>query len=110
MHEANIKYVLPKVVRDFRERIQQSSLDIGDDRISSALDYLYVTYAENQPADTEDIKQGFMDLDNYLAGVSLDDNNAIFSLVCGLCCLYEERAFKDGLQLGAYLMLGLQGK
>ncbi len=110
MHEANIKYAPPKVVRDFREHIQQSSIDVGDDRVSSALDYLYVTYAENQPADTEDIKQGFMNLDNYLAGVSLDDNNAIFSLVCGLCSLYEERAFKDGLRLGAYLMLELQEK
>ena len=110
MYEANVKYALPKVVQNFREHIQKGSFDFRDDRVSSALDFMYVMYAENQPADTQKIKQGFMDLDEYMAGVSLDDNNAIFSLVCSLCCLYEERAFKDGLQLGAYLMLELQGK
>lgn len=110
MYEANVKYALPKVVQNFREHIQKGSFDFKDDRVSSALDFMYVMYAENQPADTENIKRGFINLDNYLAGVSLDDNNAIFSLVCGICSLYEERAFKDGLRLGAYLMLELQGK
>ena len=110
MHEESIKYALPKVARDFQEHIQQNSIGVGDDRVSSALDFLYVTYAENQPADTKEISRGFMDLDNYMASVSLDDNNAIFSLVCGLCSLYEERAFKDGLRLGAYLILELQEK
>ena len=40
----------------------------------------------------------------------LDDNNEIFGLVCSLCTLFEERAFKDALQLGAHLILELQGK
>ena len=110
MCRENMEYRLPKVVQDFRAHIQRGGYDFRDDRVSSALDYLYVTYAENQPADTEDIKQGFMDLDGCLENVSLDDNNEIFSIVCSLCNSYEERAFKDGLRLGAYLMLELQGK
>ena len=110
MCRENVEYRLPKVVQDFRAHIQKGGFDFRDDRVSSALDFLYVMYAENQPADTKGIKQGFMDLEEYMDGVSLDDNNAIFSLVCGLCCLYEERAFMDGLRLGAYLMLELQGK
>ena len=110
MCRENVEYGLPKVVQDFRAHIQKGSVDFRDDRVSSALDFLYVIYAENQPADTEEIKQGFLNLDHYLDAVSLDDNNAIFSLVCGLCSLYEERAFKDGLRLGAYLMLELQEK
>ena len=43
-------------------------------------------------------------------GISLDDNNAIFGQVCSLCTLFEERAFKDALQLGAHLILELQEK
>ena len=66
-------------------------------------------YAETQGKDPETISNGFVALEKYMAGVTLEHNNNIFSLVCHLCNLYEERAFKDGLQLGAYLILELKG-
>ena len=69
----------------------------------------YVAYAENKGRDPKEIDQAFLALDKYMEGISLDDNNAIFCLVCTLCDLYEKRAFQDGLQIGAYLMLELQG-
>ena len=72
--------------------------------------YLCVAYTENQCRDPKEITQGFAELDDYLQGISLDDNNVIFCLVCRLCGLYEQRAFRDGLQLGAHLILELQGK
>ena len=74
------------------------------------MDYLYVAYAEHQGKDPKGISEGFEALGEYLEQPSLDDNNAIFGLVCNLCNLYEQRAFEDGLQLGAHLVLEIQGE
>ena len=106
----NIDFMLPEVAKRFREHIAQHDYDFKDDRVSSVMDFLYVAYTENKGKDPKEINQGFADLENYMEGVSLEDNDAIFVLVCTLCDLYEKRAFKDGLQLGAYLVLELQGK
>ena len=110
MDKVNVMLAPPEVVCRFREHIQQHKYDFKDDRASGVMDYLYIAYIENQGRDPETIQQAFVDLNDYLEKVSLDDNNAIFGLVCRLCNLYEERAFKDGLQLGAYLILELQEK
>lgn len=105
-----IDYALPDVAQKFRELIAQHNYNFNDDRVSSVMDFLYVAYAENRGKDPAEISQGFDALEDYTEGISLKDNDAIFLLVCGLCDLYDKRAFKDGLQLGAYLILELQGK
>lgn len=105
-----IDYALPEVAQKFQDLIAQRDYDFKDDRVESVMDFLYVAYIECKGRDPKSIEQSFVDLENYMEGVSLKDNDAIFVLVCTLCDLYEERAFKDGLQLGAYLMLELQGK
>ena len=53
--------------------------------------------------------EGFINLDDHLEGVDLDKNNEIFATVCSLCSAYEKRAFMDAIQIGASLMLELQG-
>ena len=106
----NVDFTLPEVAKRFREYIAQYDYDFKDERLSSVMDFLYVSYAENKDKDPKEIRQGFIDLENYMEGVSLEDNDAIFVLVCTLCDLHEKRAFKDGLQLGACLILELQGK
>ena len=110
MRKSNAEYALPEIVCKFRDHIAKRDYDFRSDRVSSVMDYLYVTYTEYKGRDPEAIDRGFKALDDYMEGISLDHNNKIFCLVCSLCDLYEERAFKDGLQLGAYLMLELQGK
>ena len=94
----------------FYEHIRQNGYVFEDDRIDSVLEALYVCYADGQGSDPEEIQQGFADLENYLCKLSLEENNEIYALVCMLCTHYEERAFCDGLQLGAQLILELQGK
>ena len=37
----------------------------------------------------------------------LDDNNAVFNLCCSLCSAFEQKAFRDGLQYGAHLLIEL---
>ena len=46
-------------------------------------------------------------LEEYLCVLPLDNNNAVFNLCCRLCSAYERKAFLDGLQYGAELMLEL---
>ena len=110
MGGAKVTFEQPELVTKFREHIRTTDYGFGDDRVSTVMDCLYVAYTENQCRDPKEIAQGFAELDDYLQGISLDDNNAIFGLVCRLCGLYEQRAFKDGLQLGAHLILQIQGK
>jgi len=37
-------------------------------------------------------------LEFFLEKLSQEENNAIFKMVCRLCSLHEEKAFKDGPQ------------
>ena len=46
----------------------------------------------------------------YANNLGWEQNNERFALICTLCNHYEERAFKEGLQLGAQLILELQDK
>ena len=105
----SIDYALPDVAQKFRELIAQHDCNFNDDRVSSVMDFLHVAYTENRSKDPAEISQGFNALEDYMEGLNLKDNDAIFLLVCSLCDLYDKRAFKDGLQLGAYLILELQG-
>lgn len=106
----NIDFTLPELAQKFREYIERRSYDFNDERVLSVVDFLHVAYTENRGMDPKEISQGFDALESYMDGISLKDNDAIFLLVCSLCDLYDKRAFKDGLQLGAYLILEMQGK
>lgn len=94
----------------FLERIHSGMFENQDTEAESALEFLYIAYADAQGRDPVEISQGFVDLNDHLEGVvSLDENNAIFAIVCGLCAACEKRAFIDAIQIGANLMLELQG-
>ena len=98
------------VAKAFSEQIHSGSFELKNTDAASVLEFLYIAYTDIQGRDPKEIDQGFVDLDNHLEGVSLDENNTIFSIVCDLCNAYEKRAFMDAIQIGAYLMLELQGK
>ena len=58
-------------------------------------------------SDPAEIRNGFKELDDLMGDLSLDDNNAVWNLCCQLCTAYEHKAFLDGFQYGAHLMLEL---
>lgn len=99
-----------KIAMEFYERIHTGSFGLKKSDASSVLEFLYITYADVQGRDPKEIDQGFLDLDDHLSGVTLEENNEIFGIVCRLCDAYEKRAFIDAIQIGAYLMLELQDK
>ena len=80
----------------------------GDSDCETVLDQLYQAYAESHESDPPEIRNGFKELDELLGSLPLDDNNAVFNLCCRLCSAYEHKAFIDGVQYGAHLMLELR--
>ena len=87
--------------------MQTHPFDSGDPDCKTVLDQLYHAYAESHEHDPVEICDGFKELEEYLCVLPLDNNNAVFNLCCRLCSAYERKAFMDGLQYGAELMLEL---
>lgn len=107
MNDTNY-HSLPKVVQLFSQHIHTHPFHLDGADAASVLELLYITYTETLGRDPEEIDQGFINLGTYLEKLSLDENNAIFSIVCELCNAYEKRAFMDAIQLGAHLITKLQ--
>ena len=87
--------------------IESHPFDFGDSECETVLDQLYQAYAESHESDPPEIGEGFKELEDFLCTLPLDDNNAVFNLCCRLCTAYEHKAFLDGLQYGAHLILEL---
>ena len=81
--------------------------DSGDPDCQTVLEQLYRAYAESHESDPQEIGDGFKELEEYLCVLPLDNNNAVFNLCCRLCSAYERKAFLDGPQYGAELILEL---
>lgn len=90
-----------------RAYMQAHPFDSGDPDRKTVLDQLYSAYAESHENDPPEIQAGYAELETFLGSLPLDDNNAVFNLCCRLCVAYEYKAFLDGLQYGAQLMLEL---
>lgn len=89
---------------------QNHPINFGSDDCETVLDQLYQAYAESHESDPVEISDGFKELEKFLCVLPLKDNNAVFNLCCHLCSAYERKAFLDGLQYGAHLILELQGE
>lgn len=96
------------IAKELKAYIEAHPFDAGDGEYSTVLDQLYLAYAESHESDSEEIRNGFKELEEFLHTLPLADNNAVFSLCCKLCSAYERKAFLDGLHYGAELMLELE--
>ena len=88
--------------------MQAHPFDSGDPDCKTVLDQLYHAYTDSHESDPPDITALFRELSKYLETLPMDTNNSIFRLTCDLCIAYERKAFLDGLQYGAELILELQ--
>ena len=98
---------MDKIAQRLKAYIDTHSLDLGEGDCETVLDQLYQAYAESHESDPSEISDGFKALEEFLCNLPLDDNNAVFNLCCRLCSAYEHKAFVDGLQYGAHLILDL---
>ena len=87
--------------------IETHPFDPGTNECRSILEQLYQAYFESHESNPPEISDGFKELEVFLEALPLDDNNAVFNLCCRLCTAYEHKAFLDGLQYGAHLILEL---
>ena len=87
--------------------IEAHPFDPGDSDCETVLDQLYQAYQESHESDPPESREGFKELDELLCTLPLDDNNTVFNLCCRLCTAYEHKAFLDGVQYGAHLMIEL---
>lgn len=97
-----------KIINYLKTYIEAHPFDSGDSDCETVLDQLYQAYAESHESDPPEIGEGFKELEEYLCNLPLGDNNAVFNLCCRLCSAYERKAFIDGVQYGARLMLELK--
>lgn len=108
MNEQSKASIPHSVLRAFSHHISDHPLELKNIDAASVLELLYTEYTEIRGRDPDEIRQGYEELNDYLEPLSLDDNNAIFSLVVRLCCAYEQTAFLDGVKIGAHFMQEIQ--
>ena len=96
------------IAQRLKAYIDTHPFDLGDSDCKTVLDQLYQAYAESHESDPKDIGDVFKELEEFLCSLPVDDNNAVFNLCCRLCSAYERKAFIDGVQYGARLMLELK--
>ena len=99
---------MDNIAKRLKAYMDKHPFDSGDSDCETVLDQLYQAYAESHESDPPEIGEGFKELEDFLCTLPLDDNNAVFNLCCRLCSAYEHKAFIDGVQYGAHLMLELR--
>lgn len=92
------------ILQVFSQHLSSHPVELKNTDAASVLELIYTEYTEIKGRDPVEIRQGYEELNAYLEPLSLNDNNAIFSLVVRLCCAYEQTAFLDGIKIGAHLM------
>ena len=99
---------MKNIAKRLNAYINAHPFDSGDSDCETVLDQLYQAYAESRESDPPEVQAGFAELEHFLETLPLDDNNAVFNLCCRLCSAYERKAFLDGLQYGAHLIITLK--
>ena len=98
---------MDNITKWLKTDIDTHHFDPGNSDCETVLDQLYQAYQESHESDPPEIREGFKELDELMCALPLDDNNTVFNLCCRLCTAYEHKAFLDGVQYGAHLMMEL---
>ena len=92
------------IAQALREHLKDRPFDYGDVPANSVMEFLYISYSEISRSDPKEINEGFAALERFFEGRCTEESTEMFSIICNICFAYEQRAFTDGLQLGAQLM------
>lgn len=95
------------IINLLKHHLQTSPFDTGDPDCKTVLEQLYQAYQESHESEPQEIRDGFKELDTMLGQLPLGDNDAVYSLCGSLCSAYGRKAFMDGFQYGAHLMMEL---
>ena len=109
-NNSSVHHTIPAIAQHLDTYLRNHEFNLYGCNITSIIDVLYSAYTDSLGKDPEDIQERYVELGAHLEELPLKENDAIFSLTCELCGAYEKRAFKDALQIGAYLMQELQAR
>lgn len=79
----------------------------GDDNTHSLLEFLWRTYTEYNPINSQAIKDHFASLRTTFNKLSADGADCLFDTVCSLCAEHERLAFSEGIRVGMRLTVEL---
>lgn len=99
---------MSEIAQRLNAYIRSHPFNSGDSGCETVLDQLFQAYVQSHESDPEEISEGFERLEEFIRSLPLDDNDAVFTLCCNLCSIYQRMAFIDGLQYGAHLMRELE--
>ena len=68
---------MENIAKRLNAYITTHPFDSGDSDCETVLDQLYQAYAESHESDPPEICNGFIELDNLLDSLPLDDNNVV---------------------------------
>lgn len=92
-----------RFLQALRKAIDQDPPNFGDDNTKSALEMLYVAYAENKECETTECTAALLALDTMLSDFPVVISNAILDKVCPICDCYERSGFTEGFKLGVHM-------
>ena len=98
------------IINLLKHHLQTSPFDTGDPDCKTVLEQLFQAYQESHESEPQEIRDVFKELDTILSHLPLCDNDAVYGLCGSLCSAYERKAFMDGVQYGAHLMMELEQK
>ena len=90
-------------IKQLKAFLEEQPRCFGEMEGGSILEILYYCYSSEKQRDETIVRYQFMKLDEILRKLTLEENNAVFSLTCGLCATTERKAFLDGIRVGACL-------
>jgi hypothetical protein len=99
---------MSEIAQRLNAYIRSHPFDGGDSGCETVLEQLYQAYIQSNEGDPEEISEGFERLEEFIHSLPLEDNDAVFTLCCNLCSIYQRVAFMDGLQYGAHLIRELE--
>ena len=92
-----------RFLQALRKAIDQEPPNFGDDNTKSALEMLYVAYAENKDCETTECTVALLALDAMLSDFPVVISNAILDKVCPICDCYERSGFTAGFKMGVHM-------
>ena len=96
---------MQKYIKALQDYCKKNPPNTGNAK--SILELLYWHYAEYNPVDNKEIRDGFARIRQRYSHLSLEEFDPIFTTVSDLCVEHERRAFLEGLRLGVTLMTEL---
>lgn len=95
-------------IEALKRHLAEKPPDYGYADANSLLDILYYFYTELNPVDNSAIRQRFGELGEFLDGRTLEEQDRIFGLLCGIYEELERQAFFDGFYVGLRLAAELE--